>query len=136
MKLAVKVAIGIMTAGVLLFLFLPAKLLGLFSASPQMLEIGVPALRIISIHFIVAGFSIISVSTFQALGHGMLSLIVSVSRQLLVLLPAAFLFGSLFGLASVWWCFPIAEIASAALCAVFLKKMLREEIEPLYSKEK
>lgn len=134
MKLAVKVAVGIMTIGVMLFLFLPAQLLSLFSASENMLKIGVPALRIISAHFIIAGYSIICVSTFQALGHGMLSLIVSASRQLLVLLPVAFLFGSLFGLTSVWWSFPIAELASAALCTIFIRKMMREEIDPLYEK--
>ncbi|MBE5906320.1 MAG: MATE family efflux transporter [Lachnospiraceae bacterium] len=132
LKLAVKVAVCIMTVGVLLFLFLPAQLLGLFSASDQMIAIGAPALRIISTHFIVAGYCIICTSSFQALGHGMLSLIVSASRQLLVLLPVAFVFGSLFGLTSVWWSFPIAELASATLCTIFLRKMLREEIEPLY----
>ncbi|SFQ17006.1 putative efflux protein, MATE family [Lachnospiraceae bacterium XBB1006] len=132
MKLAVKGAICIMTVGTLLFLIFPAQLLGLFSASPQMLAIGVPALRIISSHFIVAGYSIICTSSFQSMGHGMLSLIVSVSRQLIVLLPVAFLFGLLFDLSSVWWCFPIAEIASAALCTLFMRKMLREEINPLY----
>jgi len=131
-KLAVQVAVCIMAVGVMLFVFLPSKLLGLFSASEQMLAIGVPALRIISVHFIVAGYSIICTSSFQALGHGMLSLIVSVSRQLVVLLPVAFLFGSLFGLTSVWWSFPIAEIASATLCTVFMRKILREEIAPLY----
>lgn len=134
LALGIKVAAAIMAVGVMLFVFVPAPLLGMFSASEQMLVIGVPALRIISAHFIIAAFCIICVSTFQALGHGMLSLIVSASRQLLVLLPVAFIFGSLFGLNSVWWAFPIAELVSATLCFIFLKKMLREEIEPLYEK--
>ncbi|MCR5452776.1 MAG: MATE family efflux transporter [Lachnospiraceae bacterium] len=130
-KLALATAVAIMTIGALLFLFAPATLLSLFNASENMIAIGVPALRIISIHFIIAGFSIVSISTFQALGHGMITLIISAIRQLIVLLPAAYIFGKLFGLSSVWWSFPIAEIASAALCAFFLKKVIREEVNTL-----
>ena len=133
-KLGFKVALALMAVGVALFWIVPAQLLSLFSASANMTEIGVNALRIISVHFMIAAFSIVSISTFQALGHGVFALIVSVARQLGVLLPAAFIFSKLFGLAMVWWCFPIAEIAAASLCFIFLRRIIKMEIEPLYQK--
>ncbi|MDE8691569.1 MATE family efflux transporter, partial [Faecalibacterium sp. DFI.5.82] len=101
--------------GFLLFQFLPDKLLGLFSASEAMLAIGKPALRINCFHFLLAGMSIILSSTFQALGNGMFSLIISVCRQLVVLLPAAWLLCKTGYANMVWWSFVIAELVCVTL---------------------
>lgn len=130
-KLSIIVSVSIMCIGLLLFQFLPAQLLGFFDASPQMLEIGVPALRIISFCFVPAGFSIIVGSVFQSLGNGIYSLLVSVARQLLVILPVAFLFAIVFGLHMVWWALPIAEIVSFTLSILLFKRIRRLKITPL-----
>ena len=96
-----------------------------------MLSIGVPALRIICLSFPVAGFCIIAGSVFQALGNGVYSLLTSVLRQLVVLLPTAYILAALFGLHMVWWSFPIAEIASLTLSAILLRRIYRLQIKPL-----
>lgn len=131
-KLSSMLAISIMFVGLLIFQILPAPLLKIFNASDKLLEIGVPALRIISISFLVAGFAITSSSVFQALGHGVLSLLVSVLRQLVVLLPVAFLLSKVGGLSAIWWSFPIAEVASGLSSALFLRHVYKKEIKPLY----
>ena len=128
---SVFVAAAIMLAGLAVFQLMPDKLLGIFNASEEMMSIGEPALRIISVSFLLAGFNIVSSSIFQALGHGVLSLIVSVVRQLFVLLPVAFLFSRTAGLQAIWWSFPIAELVAFALCAAFLRKIKRTKIDPL-----
>ena len=128
-KLSVAVALIFMFVGILLFWLLPGQLLGIFDASPQMLEIGIPALRIISLSFLFAGFCIVIGSVFQALGNGVYSLIVSVARQLCVLLPAAWLLSHFLGLSAIWWSFPIAEIASLAISALLLKRIYRLKIK-------
>lgn len=131
MKLGVFYATAIMALGFAIFQVGSAVLLGFFEASDYMLEIGVPALRIISISFLLAGFCIISSSFFQALGHGVLSLIVSLVRQLVVLLPVAWLLSLSGELALVWWSFPFAELFSLALCIFFHRYVYRREIRPL-----
>lgn len=130
-KLSILYATGIMVIGFTLFQVGAGFLLGFFDASDYMLEIGVPALRTISFHFILAGFSIVCSSLFQALGHGVLSLLISMVRQLVVLLPTAWLMSLSGQLALVWWAFPVAELASVAMCAVFLRYIYRKEILPL-----
>ena len=130
-KLAVLYATGIMVLGVAAFQLLPDVLLGFFEASDFMLEIGVPALRTISIHFLLAGFGIVSSSMFQALGHGVLSLVISLVRQLVVLLPAAWLLSLSGRLELVWWAFPLSELASTTLCIMFHRYIYRKEILPL-----
>ena len=124
-KCAMFYAEAIMLVGFLLFQFLPDKLLGLFSASEAMLAIGKPALRIICFHFLLAGMSIILSSTFQALGNGIYSTIVSLCRQLVVLLPVAYLLSLTGEVQRVWLAFPIAELMSLTLSAIFLRKTLR-----------
>lgn len=131
--LSISIAVGIMIIGLAAFQFAATPLLNIFDASEHMLEIGVPALRIISLSFIFAGFAIIVSSVFQALGNGIYSLIVSVARQLLVILPVAYAFASLFGLHMVWWAIPIAEIVSLTLSALLLKRIYRLKIKPLES---
>lgn len=135
-RLGIYYAVGIMLLGLIAFQVAAAPLLRIFNASEDMLSIGVPALRIISLSFLGAGFGIVCSSVFQALGHGMLSLITSVIRQLVVILPAAFILSKIGGLSAVWWSFPIAEIVSVIFCAAFLKKVYEHEIKPLYELDK
>ena len=130
-KLSIIYAEAIMFVGVLIFQFFSADLLGIFNASDSMLEIGVPALRIISLSFLLAGFGIVCSSVFQALGHGMLSLIVSVLRQLVVLLPAAFILSRTGGLSVIWWAFPIAEIFAGVISFIFIRHVYRKEIHTM-----
>lgn len=112
-------ACSIMLIGVCIFQFLPAVLLECFSASAEMLSIGVPALRTISLCFVFAGASIVMGSMFQAFGRGISSMIVSVIRQLVILLPAAFLLSLTGEVSAVWWAFPIAETVSL-LVSIFI----------------
>ena len=134
-KCAMCYAEGIMVIGFLLFQFAPDKLLGLFAASDAMLAMGEPALRTICFHFLLAGMSIILSSTFQALGNGMFSLIISVCRQLVVLLPAAYLLSLSGNVNMVWWSFVIAEFVSLALSFVFYARLNKKIIAPLYDPE-
>ncbi|SHJ33735.1 MATE family efflux transporter [Hespellia stercorisuis] len=131
MKMSVILAMGIMFIGFLLFQLLPAQLLEMFDASEHMLEIGVPALRIISISFLFAGYCIIIGSVFQALGNGMYSLIVSAARQLVVILPLAYIFAEVFGLDAVWWSIPLAELVSVTLSSLLLKRIYRLKLKGL-----
>lgn len=130
-KLGIAMAVGFMCIGILLFQVFPEVLLKFFEASSQILELGVPALRIISTSFLFAAFCIILLSVFQAFGSGVLSLIVSVTRQIVVLVPAAYILAHVFGLSSVWWSFPIAEVFSVTLCAVFFRYLYRKKIKTL-----
>lgn len=125
-KLAVVYAVIIMLIGFATFQIIPKELLLMFDASAEMLEIGVPALRIITIGFLVIGFSIMAVSVLQALGYSMYSLYISVARQLVVLLPVAFILAKIGSLNSVWWAFPIAEFITVILSAFFLKHTLKK----------
>ena len=124
-RLTIFTAVSIMFLGFLAFQTFPAMLLALFDASAEMTAIGVPALRTISISFLLAGFCIISGSVCQAVGNPMYSMVVSVCRQLVVLLPAAWLLAQTGRLELVWWAFPIAEIASVTLSAIFLRRTVR-----------
>ncbi len=130
-RLAIIYAEGIMLIGFLLFQLFPAQLLGLFNASEDMVRIGVPALRTISVHFLLAGYCIISGTVFQALGHAVLSLINSVTRQVVVLLPVAWLLAQTGTLDLVWWSFPIAEVASVILSTLFLIRVYQRVIKPI-----
>ena len=127
-KLSMVYAVCLMAAGFLVFQIFPAQLFAMFDASETMLAIGVPALRIISLSFVLAGFGIVSGSVFQALGNGVYSLIVSVARQLLVLLPVAFLLSLTGNLNVVWWAFPIAELVSFGVSVFFLIRIYRRVI--------
>ncbi|MBQ6787448.1 MAG: MATE family efflux transporter [Lachnospiraceae bacterium] len=124
-------AFCLMLLGFLAFEFMPTTLLGLFEASPEMIEIGVPALRIIGMHFLIAWYCIITGSVFQALGNGVYSMIVSVARQLVVLIPAAFILAKLGGLQAVWWSFPIAELMSLLMSTIFLIAIYKKVISKI-----
>lgn len=124
-------AIAIMIIGLLILQFFPDKLLGLFDVSDNMIAIGVPALKTISVSFVFAGFCIVSSSVFQAFGNGILSMLVSFARQLLVLLPVACFFSRTGNLNLVWLSYPIAEIMSLILCSLFLRRTYVKVIKPL-----
>ena len=134
-KLGFLYGAAIMAVGVLLFWLIPGRLLGIFNASDYMLEIGIPALRLISLSFLPAAFGIVTSSVCQALGHGVLSLIVSVLRQLVLILPVSWLLGHFVGLSAVWAAFPFAEVFSFLLSAVFLGYMFKTVVRPLEQPE-
>lgn len=131
MKLAVMIATGIMLVGLSVAELFPDRLLSIFEASDEMLAIGVPALRIICTSFVFAGFGIVCGSVFQALGHGVMSMIVSIVRQLVVLLPVAWLLSFTGRLELVWLAFPIAELFAVTLSTFFLRKIIQQVIDPL-----
>ena len=131
-RLATKYAMSMMGAGMIAFWAFTPQLLGIFNASEQMLSIGIPALRLISLSFLLAGFNIIRISTMQALGHGIVSLVISIMRQLVVLLPCAFIFSRVWGLNATWAAFPIAELAALAVTIVLFRKVYHNEIQPIF----
>lgn len=128
-KLSMRYAFCLTAIGFLAFQFLPDKLLLLFNTGDaSLLNIGVPALKIISWHYLIAWFCIIAGSVFQALGNGIYSLVVSVARQLVILLPAAFILGRMGGLDIIWWAFPLAELMSGAVSVFFMLRINRKII--------
>jgi Na+-driven multidrug efflux pump len=130
-RLAVTYAVIIMVVAVIIFQVFPAQLLGIFQASQGMLDIGVPALRTLSLCFLIGGFTIVASSVFQALGRGLLSMTISVVRQLALVLPLAYLFSLTGNLDMVWWAFPVAEVIAGVLAAVFLFRSYQRVIRPL-----
>ena len=130
-KCSLVYAFTLLLVGFIVFETIPGVLLGMFEASEEMLAIGVPALRIIGFHFLIAWFCIIAGSVFQALGNGVYSLVVSVARQLVVLLPAAFILARLGGLHAVWWAFPIAELMSFCASTLFMIMINRKVISTI-----
>ena len=112
-------AVCIMTVGLLVLQFLPRQILMIFNASENLMNLGVTALRIISLHFVIAGISIVLSSVFQALGHAFRSMFVSIARQIIVILPVAYLLSLTGDVSAVWWAFPIAEAVSIILCVIF-----------------
>ena len=134
-RLGVLYGLVIMVVGTLLFCVVPHLLLGIFNASDYMLTLGVPALRIISLSFPFAAFGIVTSSVCQALGKGVLSLTVSVLRQLVLILPVAWLLGQVAGLNAVWLAFPFAEVFSFLLSAFFMAYLFRTIVRPLRAPE-
>ena len=128
-KLSILYAMCLMVIGFLVFQLMPVKLLMLFEASETMLAIGVPALRTISYSFLLAGFCIICGTMFQALGNGVYSMVVSIARQLVVLLPAAYLLSLTGEVAYVWRAFPIAELMSLGLSVFFMIRIYHKVIK-------
>ncbi len=130
-RLTAATATVIMVIGFSAFNLIPGTLLGFFSPSEEMLAIGTVALRTISVAFLLAGFCIIAGSMFQAIGNPLHSLVVSICRQLLVLLPAAWLLAQTGKLDFVWFAFPIAELMSLTLSVIFLRKTMRDAEEKI-----
>lgn len=130
-KLSMAVAFCLTFIGFVAFEAIPQVLLGMFNSSQQLLEIGIPALRIIGIHFLIAWFCIVAGTVFQALGKAVFSMIVSIMRQLFVLVPAAYILAKVGGLHAVWWSFPIAEVISLAVSLTFLIRIYNTIIKKL-----
>ena len=132
LKIACATAFCFMLAGLAAFQLLPDMLLNLFNPSEEFMSMGVMALRIISIHFPVAAFCIMLGASFQALGNGIYSTIVSLCRQLFVLLPVAYLLSLTGNVNNVWWSFPIAEVVSAAVTFTLFRRLYLNKIKPLF----
>lgn len=131
LSFAVKLALGIMMVGFLVFEFMPDKLLQIFDASEHMMSIGISALRIICISFPIAGICIAMGSVFQAFSKSTYSLVISVGRQLVVLIPVAWLLAQTGNINMVWWSFPIAEVISLLISLFFFRKIQRDIIDQL-----
>ena len=127
-KLGILYAVGYMAFGLVIFQILPEILLSFFNMQAAEIAVGVPCLRTISLSFIFAGFSIIIGSVFQALGKSVFSMFVSIARQLVVLIPAAFLLSRLGNIDLVWWSFPIAEVGSVIISAIFFIHLYKSVI--------
>lgn len=119
-------ALIIMSAGFLIFQIIPGQLLKIFSATDELLEVGIPALRIISLAFIPAAIAIITTMTYQALGKGFTALFMSLGRQAVLLVPLAFILGKIGGLNFIWAAFPIAEIIITVIFYLILRKTIQE----------
>ncbi|MBQ3280855.1 MAG: MATE family efflux transporter [Eubacterium sp.] len=130
-KVALLMGVIIMTAGTLLFQIFPEKILGLFDANDEMMRIGVTALREISICFIPAAFGVTIETVFQATGHGMYSLMGSVIRQLIGILPLAYILYNRYGIMATWYSFPIAELIGLAYMLIMLFVLYEREIKNL-----
>ena len=126
-----KLALAIMLIGTAVFWIFPKQLLGFFDASEEMLSIGIPALEIISLSFPIAALCIVLVSSFQAFSKSKYALMVSIGRQLVVLVPVAWLLSKTGQVENVWWAFPIAELASLLLSIYFYKRINRKIISQL-----
>ena len=135
LKLATAVAVCIMLVGLAVFQLFPQALLGIFNPTEEFLAIGVKALRILCLPFPVAAICISLGASFQALGKGSYSTIVSLCRQLIVLLPAAYLLSLTGDVNNVWWSFPIAEIMSALVTGLLFAKLYRQKVKPLFADE-
>ena len=125
-RLGMVYAVAIMVVGLLVFQLIPKELLRMFDASDAMLEIGAPALRIMSLAFVFAGIGIVSGSSCQAFGYSVYSMLISIARQIVVLIPAASLLSLTGVLRSIWFAFPIAEIFSLILSLFFLRTTLKK----------
>ena len=132
LKLAVYSALFFMIAGLLAFMLIPETLLGIFELSDTFVSLGKTALRIISLHFPLAAVGIALGASFQALGNGIYSTITSLCRQMLALLPAAYLLSLSGDVNAVWWAFPIAEVISLTVTLIFFSRIYRQKVKPLY----
>ena len=131
LKFSVMLAFGIMLMGTVTFAAIPGLLLNIFKASDDMLSIGIPALRIIGLHYPLAAIAIVLGSVFQAFAKSYYSFFVSIARQLVVLIPVAYLLALTGNINSVWWAFPIAEIVSLAVTLIFFKRVKRTVVDTL-----
>lgn len=131
LSFSVRLAISIMIAGTLVFEAIPGQLLAVFGTGENVVKLGIPALRIIAVHFPIAAIGIALGAVFQAFGKSFYSLIVSVMRQLIALIPIAYLLSLTGNLHIVWLCFPLAELVSVTVTLIFYKKIKREIIDPI-----
>lgn len=130
-KLAVIIAMSIMAVGIAVFQLMPDKLLLMFDCEDEMMALGCKALRAISLCFVMAGYNIIMTGTFQAFGNGIFSLIISFVRQIVVLIPSAFILSKVATVNEVWYAFPIAELSALVLCTTFFMVIYKNKIKKL-----
>ena len=124
------IALAIMLVGVLAFMLLPGQLLGFFNPTEELLQVGIPALRIICLCFPLAALGLVSSNMYQAIGRGNYSLVMSLMRQLVVLVPVAWLLAKLTNdVGMVWWAFPIAEAVSLAVSMMFFTHLYKTELK-------
>lgn len=135
LKYGVSYAMAIMVVGLILFQTIPGVFLQMFAASDNMMQIGIPALRIISIHFPLAAIGIVFGSFYQSLGNGVYSMWISLIRQMIVLLPAAWLLSKLGNVVYVWWAFPIAEIFAVSMSIVMMITIFKKVVNHIGEKE-
>lgn len=131
MSLGVRYGVGFMLMGTAIFWIFPKQLMALFAASPEMTAMGVNALHIMSLNFPFAGYCIMRGAVFQALGKSVYSMNISLVRQLVVIVPVAFLFSRLFGVNAVWWAFPIAEIIGVTMSVLYTKRVRKKIIDKI-----
>lgn len=130
-KNGLKIAFTLMAIGTAIFWLFTEQLLMLFNATPEMMALGVPALRTISICFVAAAYSIITTGMFQALAHGFLSMMVALLRQLILVVPLTYILVTFVGINAGWWSFPLAEIGSTAITIIFFRYIYNKEIKDL-----
>ena len=138
-KIGLVMAFTVMLVGFGVFQVIPDKVMGIFASTgtedaQNMIAMGANAMRVVSIHFLLAAIGIPLSSSFQALGNGIYSTIVSLCRQLVVLLPAAYLLAMTGNVDAVWWSFPIAEVLSSTMCILLFLRIYQQKIKPLYEK--
>ena len=131
MKLGIRYGIGLMSCGTILFWLFPSQLMSLFSPTEEMLSLGIIALHIMSLNFPFAGFCIMRGSIFQALGKSIYSMNISLVRQLVVIVPVAFLLSKIGGVTAVWWAFPIAEIVGTTMSLLYSRRIRRTIIDKM-----
>lgn len=130
-KLGVSYAVGVMLVGLVLFQTLPGFFIGFFKPNDELLRVGIPALRTLSLSFVFAGASVVMTSAFQALGNGVWSLFVFIVRLLVPTLPLAWLLGKLGGVSALWFALPICDLLGVILAATLMRKMYRKVIKPM-----
>ena len=131
MRLGVRYGIGVMSVGTLIFWLFPEELMALFSAPPEMVAMGVVALHIMSLNFPFAGFCIMRGAAFQALGKSIYSMNISIIRQLVVIIPCAYIFAKIGGVDMVWWAFPLAEVTGVSMSIIYTKRIRKNIISKM-----
>lgn len=131
LKRGIIIGVIIMTLGTIAMWAIPEQLISMFGGTDELMKIGVPAFRIISLCFIPAAAGIIFTTLFQAVGKGIRSLIMSFARQLVLILPIAFIFSKIWGLGTVWYAFPIAEIFSLTIAICFFINLVKGDFKKL-----
>ena len=131
MSIGARYGIGVMSVGTIIFWLFPEQLMALFSAPPEMVSMGVVALHIISLNFPFAGYAIMRGAAFQALGKSVYSMNISLVRQLLIIIPCAYIFSKIGGVNMVWWAFPCAEVAGFTMSMLYTKRIRRTIISKM-----
>ena len=131
MSLGVRYGVGVMSIGTLIFWLFPEQLMALFSAPPEMVSMGIVALHIMSLNFPFAGFCIMRGAAFQALGKSVYSMNISIMRQLIVIIPCAYIFAKIGGVDMVWWAFPLAEIVGVTMSIIYTKRIRKTIISKM-----